>query len=275
MTKITNRENLYFLPLFPLALLLALTVYWYFEGYLTGQQARVIVSALGVLATVSLVSESLGPSTLTTIRQNRKTIEDLERDRLKPIYRDLIREIVVAARNNISNVEWSLENAKIMRNAFGDLHLTEITPLNLNPVLQKKFGSEFEETYVLMEEIDGEISAIKELAIEISEDLESTFVEVLEDIEANPEPEPLSKKVVSPGLSVRSNNYTDNYWDAEQEQIINILFENHYEHYYEFRLREHQLHKKLDKLNSDLITIEEELRTEYGIPIESPESILS
>lgn len=188
---------------------------------------------------------------------------------MKPLYKGMVRKIVIPTRSNVAGAERCLKMERILGSAYGGNHFNEIKLPEINPILWNRFESEYKTTANLMEEVDDQINTICDLASELVKDIEATFLEEVEDPEIDPEH--LAKKVVCPDNSVRWDNHTENYWNQEREQLIRLALETHFECFYELRHQEYLLSKKFTKLDNQLVDIEDQLREEYGIPFQDIE----
>lgn len=260
MAKIWSRENLFFLTLLPLAVVVGFITYGFFKGYLTEEQATVAISAMGVLATVSLVS-----ATITTIEQNRRTIQDLELDREKPIYADIVRQIVVPTRVGISEIKTEIKKGRILPSSAGFGSFSPISP-EVNPVLWKRFKSEHPELVNKIERVDSEILEVKNHANDLVEDIEKTLSE--EFPHKKVDFSFFGVKFVSPGRNSIPDGTGKRFWNHNRDEIKEIVHGHHYNKIHEQRLKEYQLFKTLEDLREQTLETEDEIRTKYGIPIE-------
>lgn len=73
-----------------LLVLTVVVVIGYATGDISAQDARIYFAALGVLATILLFS-----GTVVSVRQNQASIEEMEKERMKPVYSELSRDVLI------------------------------------------------------------------------------------------------------------------------------------------------------------------------------------
>jgi len=254
-----------------IAISVAATLYLGFRGSITPEFASLVIGGIGAFATATLAI-----ATYTTVLQNRKTVEELQKDREKPLAEDKLRELVVPFIDELDSRIEDMEEGDgawvEVRDSYGspigdapfgelltdDINETVIRELDSdNPSLLEKIREHDNQSEILEQEIES--------ALDIIEDDVEEFVNEnsLRDDEGDQvDCEIVSKLVINQYDGVSLPRYYDGFWDSNREELIEYVQPDKIDGY---RHQRREYFKDCIALREELIDYKVDLQQRYGI----------
>lgn len=229
------------------------------------RETRLYVQILGVMATVILVSVYL------QIILNRQRSET--RERRSRLYEDMIREVVQPALEAVEENKNRIQSARWNETVHRASYNTISRDLGADAAEIDRFSSEYGDIYQKMEEHDSKMNDVLSLGTQLHYQLEILIEREFFELEGAP-----SSNDIDPGLfaeyllngrSPQADSDVTKIWVENIEELSNIRDEELSPNYSGFKeLREEYIELSRE-LSSDLREIRDELRTEYGLTIDS------
>lgn len=252
---------------------IVLPVIGYANGNITDTTATLLIRAYGAMASVLLVVV-----TWFTMRQNKRLINERNKDREKPIQRDLLTEIIQPSidiinenQKNLVNgtVNWHEDSSLFHLNTFFISGHSEFNNFDRDPVAFSLFKEEYPKLSDQMEELDS-------LTVELEGEaraLINTISKLLNNFIGEKDEEhnfwgggPDTDEIANSFINQRNfGDVNSHIVEKYGEDIRGILEREVSDELKEFLSVQHSYFEKSSKLESDLVEVREEIQEEYGI----------
>lgn len=249
-----------------------------FRGILPGETARLWINSLSALITVLLVT-----GTLITVVQNRQDIEELRKDREKPIVRDEIKYILKPAQEALENdisdyqdnfLEWPNSHQGLLLGVTGPRFPHQV--IRRNPTAHHRLKQSNRELHDRIKQRDELGRKTAELAERISETIEDDVRQYLDSNGPTPEDEEQFEawtRTVSGAVIREIDSFGDQhplfqFWDQNKEQLMNLLQSSSNDLYEQFKNHEREYISLSKELVQEIQDERLRLRTEFGISAE-------
>ena len=244
------------------------------RGDIEGNTASLVIGGVSAFA-----SASLAIATYTTVLQNRRTVEELQKDREKPLAEDELRQLVVPFEeqlaNQISDMEEEGSTWVQIRNAYGHrigtrfhryLKLNDISDTVLrktkkdNQSLHEQIESHNEATHGVRETVDSILQLLDEAVRDYAqENYARSDMLMSEDVRR------VSRCIVQDFSGEPSGDIVQELWENHRTELSELLTD-------EERGRLNETKKNyLDEcqsLRGNLLDHKVELQRRYGISVQ-------
>mgnify|MGYP000551380983 CR=1 FL=1 len=247
------------------------TLYLGFRGSITQEFASLVIGGIGAFATATLAI-----ATYTTVLQNRRTVEELQKDREKPLAEDKLRELVVPFIGELGSRIEDMQQGDAawvqFRNSYGnptgeipygnlltdDINETVIRELESdNPDLLEKILEHDRQSAQLEQEVEDALDIIEE---DVEEFVDENS---LYDDEGDPvDCELVSKLVLTKYDGHSGPRHYDEFWDSNRDDLIEYVQPGEIGGYIDQR-REYL--EYCIGLRDELVDYKVELQQKYGI----------
>lgn len=245
-----------------LLILTFVVVIGYVTGDITEQDARVYIAALGVLATILLFS-----GTVISVRQNQKSIEEMELERKRPIYEQLTSDILEPLFADVKQEKRLLKSGAIFLNSDEESVSSELFSPTFEPKFET-FKAECQCEYQLCDKCNSKLEKLFEQG-------EKTTDEIIIGLEEQHKRSGIIERQIAlnlmfPGRSNMGNDATQAYWTDNKESLQSWFFENYSEEYQELKIIEYEIIQILEKLEHQLLSRMRQYQEKYGISFSHP-----
>jgi hypothetical protein len=235
-----------------------------------------IVSGLAALVTVALAG-----ITLYTVRQNRRELDQIRKDRYRPLVIDEISNIVYPSIRILShNIEYLEDDNKQNRwiyhdglehHNWGESPTSVISSRDFDPVAANRFRSDCPILLRKMEAHDWLLVYLSGLADSIGEELDPLVKEIFEQSEHTRDLEYESNRhVIMSSILSQTEEYGESselyeFWEAHGNELNQLVYSEVKPLYTELVLGEEYLQEYTEAMRSELVARQKELQEEYGI----------
>lgn len=270
-----------------LILIVLVVLFAYWTGNWNATEAQVIVGGLGGLGTLLLAS-----GTFLSLWHNEREVENLRKEREKPIVADEIRNFIQPAINRLESdiqdieqhdreIDWHYVKMPDSGFSGGLPHSViyrQFTEDNKDETAMKRFQEDAPELWDLV--IDRE--ATIEEGVKISDRIEAKIRPLIEeyiqenDIENRNEETPNIDVLLSSTLrdidSYGENHEDYEVWENHRQEFRRILHKEAEDDYEQLMAKEDDIHGLTKELREELLSRKVALREEYGISSEEIET---
>lgn len=243
-----------------LVVLTIITITSALQGWLSLPIASLVITAIGAFGTIILAS-----ATYLSIRQNQITIEELRKDRQKPVVLDILRQIIHPNLEKGNNAASRMRSGQFPYDTGNGVRdrVRPASVSDVDPTTWKRFKDEYPDLH-------DEFTVWLQLFENFDEAVMRADQAVLEMLNGEMTTEDPSFDHVKNTLiaCVESKDLTD---DRHQE-LREMLWKDCESVMVEVRRRQYDLLRHLEHIEDDMVELEEELKQEYGISSREIES---
>lgn len=245
-------------------------------GRIDTEVSSTIVSGLAALGTVALAG-----ITLYTVRQNRRELNQIRKDRYRPLVIDEISNIVYPSMRILShNIEYLEENKGDNRwmyhdglehHNWGESPTSVISSRDYDPVAVERFRSDCPVLLRKMESYDWLLVYLAGLADSIGEELDPLIKEIFEQSEYTRDLEyENNRRVILSSILGQIDEYGESselyeFWEAHGDELNQLAYSEVKPLYTELIEGEEYLREYSEKIRGELVARQKELQEEYGI----------
>ncbi|MGQ4555952.1 hypothetical protein [Halobellus sp. GM3] len=235
-----------------------------------------VVSGLAALGTVALAG-----ITLYTVRQNRRELDQIRKDRYRPLVIDEISNIVYPSIRILAhNIEYLEDNKRENRwmyhdgleyHNWGESPTSVISSRNFDPVAAERFRSDCPILLRKMEAYDWLLVYLSRLADTIGEELDPFVKEIFEKSEYTSDLEyGRNRLVIMSSILGQVDEYGENselyeFWEAHGDELNQLAYSEVKPLHTELMQGEEYLQEYSEAIRSELVARQRELQEEYGI----------
>ena len=278
--RASSRSWIFDLLLGSLLVLLSLIVVSILALGITGRidtgVSSTIVSGLAALGTVTLAG-----ITLYTVRQNRRELDQIIKERYRPLAIDEISNIVYPSMRILShNLEYLEDNEGENRwmyhdgfehHNWGESPTSVISSRDFDPVAVERFRSDCPLLLRKMEAHDWLLVYLSGLADSIGEELDPLVKEIFEQSEHTRDLEYESnRRVIMSSILGQTEEYGESselyeFWESHGDELNQLVYSEVKPLYTELVQGEEYLQEYTEAMRSELVARQKELQEEYGI----------
>ncbi|WP_156105673.1 hypothetical protein [Halobellus rufus] len=235
-----------------------------------------VVSGLAALGTVALAG-----ITLYTVRQNRRELDQIRKDRYRPLVIDEISNIVYPSIRILAhNIEYLDDNKRENRwmyhdgleyHNWGESPASVISLRDLDPVAAERFRNDCPIILRKMNGYDWLLVYLSRLADTIAEELDPSVKEIFEQSEYTRDLEyGRNRLVILSSILGQVDEYGENselyeFWEAHGDELNQLAYSEVKPLYTELMQGEEYLQEYSEAIRSELVARQRELQEEYGI----------
>lgn len=252
--------------------------------YITDQVVQILVSAFAALGTLFVAL-----MTVISLQQTQRTIEDLRKDREKPVVTDVLAEVVQPAIEQLEDNTDRLESGNIgWKEGYGN-ELDHPLPDSDGPTAMSWFKEEYPTLYDRIcppelaensssdednSEYTKQLNRLQEATVELVNEIEKPVESKLSQVNSSLSPD--SNGTAQPNVLVRllinnrdvtqmdEHNY-QSFWRDFGDEFRDLMQEEAGVNLIEFNQSKNDLLDLSKTLEDDLTKIRSDLQEEYGI----------
>lgn len=264
-----------------------LLLYFYWQGYSTATRIQVLIGALSGLGTLLLAA-----GTFLSLWQNEREVEELHKDREKPIVADEIQNFIQPAIDRLErdiqdvkyedrNIDWhNLEDPseRLGERLPRSVIYRSFAEDEVDRTALKRFQEEAPDLWERVQEREKTIERGIELSNSIVEKIRDQVIDYIEENEIenregeHPEIDTLLHAILKDLDSYADNHADYEVWENYCEEFLNIRREYAGEEYEQLLQTEDEIFELTKELREKLLSRKVALREEYGISSDEVET---